>query len=469
MQYQLRFSGQHYNALQQHLFPGDGQEAVAIVLCGRHEQEGISLLLSYKLECIPHDACERDEQFVNWKTERINPLLEEAAKGDMAVLKIHSHPGGSPKFSETDNQSDRNLFPAVFGWAESDKVHGSAVMLPDGKVFGRVFTFEMEEFPFSQVSVAGDVIETWRPEEVLQDDSFALRTRQAFGEKTYSKLKNLKVGIVGCSGTGSPVIEQLVRLGVGELVLVDPDQLEEKNLNRILNSTRKDALEGKLKTDMLAERIRGFDLGTKISTYSCNLYNSKGVLRELILCDVVFGCMDSVDGRHLLNQLANFYHIPYFDIGVKLVADGKGGVNAIVGSVHYLQPGKSSLLSRGLYTPDQLAAESLKRTNPEQYHELLKEGYISGANVESPAVISINMQISSMAVNEFLNRIHLFKDEDPGDYAKVMLDYCAGCIENVSEEQFEADLMGQKFAGYGDCKPFLRMTELDYADFKTAN
>ena len=48
----------------------------------------------------------------------------------------------------------------------------------------------------------------------------------------------MSIAVVGCSGTGSPVIEQLARLGVGRLVLVDPDRVEEKNLNRIVNATR---------------------------------------------------------------------------------------------------------------------------------------------------------------------------------------------------------------------------------------
>jgi hypothetical protein len=40
------------------------------------------------------------------------------------------------------------------------------------------------------------------------------------------------------------------------------------------------------------------------------------------------------------------------------------------------------------------------------------------------------MQISSMAVNEFLNRLYLFKDEEPQNYAKITMDYAGGCIMN---------------------------------------
>jgi hypothetical protein len=84
-------------------------------------------------------------------------------------------------------------------------------------------------------------------------------------------------------------------------------------------------------------------------------------------CDVVFGCMDGVEGRHILNRLATFYIIPYFDVGARLDADGAGGIDRIAGAVHYLQPGLSSLLSRGVYNMVRVDAEAMRRTNPEMY------------------------------------------------------------------------------------------------------
>src|SRR5580704_5747957 len=137
MRYQLRLSGEHHKSLQQHLFPGDGKEAVAVALCGRFEKDGLSILLAHKLELIPHEECYREEDFIRWKTDRIVPLLEQAEKYNMAILKIHSHPGGYDRFSKVDDQSDNELFSSVFGWCDGEGVHASAVMLPGGEIFGR--------------------------------------------------------------------------------------------------------------------------------------------------------------------------------------------------------------------------------------------------------------------------------------------------------------------------------------------
>ena len=172
--------------------------------------------------------------------------------------------------------------------------------------------------------------------------------------------------MVGCSGTGSVVVEQLARLGVGRIVLVDPDVVEEKNLNRILNSGKEDVYLGRPKVHVLASAIARMGLGQEVIPLQKNLLTPEAV-RAVAECDVVFGCMDGVEGRHVLNRLATFYLMPYFDVGVRLDADGAGGIDRIAGAVHYLQPGLSSLLSRGVYDMERVDAEAMRRTDPEMY------------------------------------------------------------------------------------------------------
>src|SRR2546422_10875199 len=109
-------------------------------------------------------------------------------------------------------------------------------------------------------------------------------------------------------------------------------------------------------------------LGTEVIPLAHNLCEPD-VVRAVAACDVLFGCMDGVDGRHLLNRLATFYLIPYFDVGVKLESDGRGGIDQVCGTVHYLQPGRSSLFSRGMYTLEQLRAAGLRRSDPRAYEK----------------------------------------------------------------------------------------------------
>lgn len=125
------------------------------------------------------------------------------------------------------------------------------------------------------------------------------------------------------------------RLGVGELILVDPDVIEERNLNRIYNASHADI--GRSKVDVLATSLRRIGLSTRIVPIRSTLFDAE-VVRRVALADILLGCVDSVDGRDLMNRLAAYYCVPYIDIGVRLDADGLGGVDGIHGSVPYGPP-----------------------------------------------------------------------------------------------------------------------------------
>jgi hypothetical protein len=461
MQYQLNISGLHYDLIKNHLFPGDNLEAVAVALCGRLNNKDIHKLLVQEVVFIPYSECQRTPDFISWQTERITPLIEKASKHNYAIVKIHCHPGGYEQFSSLDDDSDTRLFSSLFGWTDSDSPHGSCVMLPDGRIFGRVFFPDLETESITRITVAGDNIKIWDYTGNTNDQlEIGKRTIQAFGEGTFNLLKKLKIGVVGCSGTGSPVIEQLVRLGVGKLVLVDPDKVELKNLNRILNTKREDAKRGRFKVDVLNEAIFNFDLGTQVEVFSNNIYDDPICLGTLAECDILFGTVDSVDGRDLINRLSTYYIIPYFDLGIKLEADGKGGILKIVGSVNYIQPGKSSLMSRGLFDAEDLKAAGLYRIFPDQFPDLVKNSYIKNVNVDRPAVISVNMMIASYAVNECLNRIHQYKVDASQEFAQTTIDLTEGCFIHRSEDRLKVDAFLHSKIGYGDRKMFLDLVEL---------
>ncbi len=257
--------------------------------------------------------------------------------------------------------------------------------------------------PFSRVSVVGDDLTFWErrgPRGTVE--AFLQRHEQLFGSGTTAMLGQLRIGVVGCSGTGSILIEQLHRLGVAHLVLVDPDIVEVRNLNRIPQARRRDAELGRFKVDVIAESILEAGLKTSVTAHRTTLATAKAV-RDLASCDVVFGCMDGASGRHLLNRLATFYSLPYFDLGVRLDADGAGGVEQMCGTVHYLQPGRSRLADPWrLLALAEIQAEDLKRSDPAAYEVQLRSKYIVGVQEDRPAVISVNSAIASLPVNGLL-------------------------------------------------------------------
>jgi hypothetical protein len=357
--------------------------------------------------------------------------------------------------------------PAIRGWVEADVPHASVIMLPDGQMFGRVLWQGNEFTPLDCIAVAGSDLHFWYDkQESGTAADFTASHAQAFGTGTIERLRRLSIAVVGCSGTGSPVIEQLVRLGVGELVLVDDDHVEARNVNRILNSTITDAEQQRPKPEMLADAIRRIGLGTRVHVFKQNLW-SRDVVQAVAECDIVFGCMDTIGGRFLLNTLATYYTLPYFDLGVRLeaVPEGldEGRIREICGTVHYLQPGLSSLISRGLVTMEKVREEGLRRNDPEAYRQQVEEdGYIRGVEEHQPAVISVNMFIASLAVNDFLARLHPYREEPNSAIASI--EFSLSSLEFFPEPEGQPCAMLRDAVGIGDGEPLLGLMELAERD-----
>jgi hypothetical protein len=461
MDYTLRLTQAQHAELKAHLFPGDGKEAVALALCGRRSGAERHVFVAHRVVPVPYSECKvRSAEQVTWSTEILDTLLLDAARRGLAVLKVHGHPGGYEAFSLYDDESDRSIFAAVSNWLDNDAPHASVVMLPDGRMFGRAVGDGELLASLSSIVVVGDDLRIWHPPGTMaQAEAFTLRHAQLFGQGTTSILRRLAIGVVGCSGTGSIVVEQLVRLGAGKLVLVDPDLVEEKNLNRILNTGKEDVYLRRRKVDAQAVAIARTGLGQELLLFHTNLATPAAV-RALAECDVVFGCMDGVEGRHLLNRLATFYNLPYIDVGVRLDADGRGGIDQIAGSVHYLHPGGSSLLTRGVYTMAQVEAEELRRTNPKMHQEQRQAGYLRGVAEDRPAVITVNMFFSALAVAELLARLHPYRNHPNADFAWLQASLVEVQFHNHPEAEAEVDQALAKHVGRGDVDPLLERPSL---------
>lgn len=88
----------------------------------------------------------------------------------------------------------------------------------------------------------------------------------------------------------------------------------------------------------------------------------------------------------------------------------------------------------------------------------MKAGYIRGIAEDRPAVISINMQMASMAMNEFLARLHPYRYDDNSESAILRNSF----ITSTNFREPEEAPSGSFFAhiGKGDVRPLLSMPDL---------
>ncbi len=113
-------------------------------------------------------------------------------------------------------------------------------------------------------------------------------------------LSKKRVAVVGIGGLGSPVCLYLAASGVGQLVLIDPDRVELSNLQRqIIHGVP--SLGGD-KTASAAQKIQELNPQVEISVYNTRLDydNAEQILHD---CDLVMGCVDSIDARYCINEV----------------------------------------------------------------------------------------------------------------------------------------------------------------------
>ena len=433
-----------------YLFPGDGLEAAGILLCNQGTGKHCQRLLAAEFLRLPHNLSERRSDFVSWPFDQcMTPdRIGEADQKGRSIFTIHSHPKGSDRFSKVDDGNDRELLESINGWFDDERVNGVAIMTREGLIVARTMDEDAGFRDVDSVSIVGESIHVWKPHRGGRRTAYQSKMSQTLGQGTLELLKSMKIGVVGCSGTGSIVIELLMRNCVGELVIVDDDVLEEKNLNRIVGGTMTDAYEKRPKVIAIRDAIDKTGLETRVEAYR-GVTDSPEVVSALIDCDAIFGCVDSAFGRYHLDCLASAYLIPYFDVGVHIEADGTGGIQAADAVSHYIHPDGCSLISRGAYTMEQVAAEDWRRTDPAHYRRQRMAGYLAEVGEEQPAVMSVNMQAACMAFNDFMARIHAFRLDANHEFGTQRFRLVHGCYENEADIGTPHPLL-KRYAGTGD-------------------
>ncbi len=439
-----------------YLFPGDGLEAAGVFICnqgsGKHHQR----LVVEEFVGLSHELSDRRVNGVTWPFEAhfAPDTITNIDRLGQSVITIHSHPKSGDEFSKIDDENDRELFASVNAWFDDDRINGAAIMLPDGSIVARSVEDDGQFRSFRSINVVGDNILIWSSTKQKHATAYERKLSQTFGGGTLDRLRAMRVGVVGCSGTGSIMIELLTRNCVGQIVIVDNDVLEEKNLNRIINGSMVDAKSKRSKVEAISGAVERTGLGTQIDAYDA-LTDSPEVVSALVDCDVLFGCVDSAFGRYHLECLASAYLIPYFDVGVHIDADGAGNIGVADAVSHYVHPDGRDLWSRGAYHMDQVTAENWQRADPEHYERQRVAGYLAAVGEEQPAVMSLNMQAACMAFNDFIARVHAFRFDHDREFATQRFRLVHGCFESEADDGKPHRLF-ERYRGTGDNSTLVR-------------
>ena len=151
----------------------------------------------------------------------------------------------------------------------------------------------------------------------LSDDLIEQFGRQilvpGIDEQGQLNLSKRKVCIIGLGALGTVASQYLVRSGIGEIHLIDPDHIEESNLHRQINYTLEDV--GAFKTEVSKNKLQRINNITKIISHQTTYEN---YLKENVnqKFNLVFDCTDNHENKILSSQISKKNKIAYVSISI---------------------------------------------------------------------------------------------------------------------------------------------------------
>jgi molybdopterin/thiamine biosynthesis adenylyltransferase/proteasome lid subunit RPN8/RPN11 len=331
--------------------------------------------------------------------------LRRAEQLGAVAIWFHTHPGegSNPSPSRWDDKVDVEL-AETFRLRTNHDFYGTLIFSPaNGEVAftGRVLLYEQPPAQIDRLWFVGDRLKLLHRfgSKASAPLSMYDRNVRAFGAPIQSALGELLIAVVGCGGTGSSVVEQLARLGVKRVLLIDPEKLAASNVTRVYGSTLDDV--GTPKIILASRNILRIapDAHVEALESTCNV---EATAKRLASCDLVFGCTDDNAGRLVLSRIPYYLYTPVIDMGVLLSADQQGKVSGIDGRITTLTPGHACLICRNRIDLARAGAELM---TPEERKRLEGEGYAPQLGRTEPAVVTFTTAVAAAAVSELLERL----------------------------------------------------------------
>ncbi|VIO79181.1 Sulfur carrier protein ThiS adenylyltransferase [Bradyrhizobium ivorense] len=330
---------------------------------------------------------------------------------------VHSHPSGDLQFSPKDDENERNIMRGFVG-SNGPRSILVAMVLGDGKWIARVRRGEHPQTVegVRHISCLGEYLSLHGVSGDTPSTEILKRQEAAFGKPFNRKLQSLRVVVVGAGGTGSSAATLLARAGIGELIIVDGDDLEETNLNRVRGHRRHDL--GHNKAKILASFINSLGLKVSVSWIGEYLDESPKAIDALSSADVVFGCTDDIAGRDILNQALYYYALAYIDTGLTgkididsesepYLRDHRGRVSCI------LPESGSCLRCQRVVTEMKLKYEQAIKERPDlaslDAETLEREYYLVGGGEQAPGVGPFTSATADAAVATLMDLVKPFR------------------------------------------------------------
>ena len=121
------------------------------------------------------------------------------------------------------------------------------------------------------------------------------RTKRLLGAESMKRLEDAHVAVFGIGGVGGHAVDALVRSGIGEITIVDSDEVAESNINRQLIATTKTV--GRKKVDVMEEHLLEINPAVIVHKHCCFFLPETKEQFDFSSYDYVIDAVDTVTAK----------------------------------------------------------------------------------------------------------------------------------------------------------------------------
>jgi hypothetical protein len=329
----IRFPQGIFPALRHRLLADPSREAFAL-LFGQYHQVGYQTLI--KVVAVRHPGPEDYEgqglAHLRLRREYVyDRLVEMQQRGDVdTMIDVHTHPfcAQGAAFSSVDDCDEIAFHRWLTGTL--DDMHYGSIVLSQTDYAARLWEREAGRTAAHRAEVRTQVVAEGCPaagaapvpEALLAaldpQQGFLARSVLALGLDTLRLMMHgQRIAIVGVGGLGSIIAENLIHSGFHELDLIDPDRVEMTNLNRIVGAYHQDALDKRLKVEVVRDHLMRINPQAQVVAYPCGVEDD-GILPVLAWADWIILATDSQYSRFKTQEIALRYAVPLISSAMPL-------------------------------------------------------------------------------------------------------------------------------------------------------
>ena len=348
------------------------------------------------------DFVAQSVRYLELKDDVLQRMIVRAHKTNTTLVEAHSHPltkGPRVRFSSLDCEGLADLGPQMT-WRLPGRPYAALVFGQDA--FDSLYWEGRERRPQGSVDliVAGQLLRASRESERAWGkpmiDRFD-RQRMIFGDEGQKRLRDTTVGIVGGGGLGSFMVLELAYLGIGKIVIIDKDLLEDPNRNRTVGAWGMHP-EGTPKVELLRDLATLIDseIEIKVAQAWVEEPEAKTALADV---DIAVGCLDHDGPRFVLNKFCCKQGLPLVDAASDTIPE-KDRV-LFGGRVCVATPATGCLMCFGVLNQDEIRHYFASPEELADQREIygVPERALAGGG---PSVITVNGVVASLAAIELM-------------------------------------------------------------------